>query len=167
MARWSFVIPTWTPVAVADTVAMTSNGYQVLTGGSTTQRIEIGEVYLGGLAGASTPSLMLLARDSTLATTPTALAAPNGLTPFDPNSAALAAPMVGQVAASTGPQRSSTAKLLAFAFNAFGGIVRLAMPDGYLPVILGSTAPLGEMSLSAYTGGTPGLMTTHMLFEPM
>lgn len=166
IAKWSFAVPTWTPVAVADTVAMTSNGYQALTGGTATQVLTVIELYLGGQAGASSPSIMMAARDSTLATTPTALAAPNTLNALNPATAALAAPMVGQVAAATGPQRSATGKLLNLSFNAFGGIVRWVAAPGEELGLLGTTAASGELSLSAFTGGTPGLLGSHIIFEP-
>ncbi len=73
MAKWSWKISSWTPVAVADSVNFTDNGYQALMGGSTTQRIDISEVYMGGQATSSAPCLMIVSRDSTVQATPTAL----------------------------------------------------------------------------------------------
>ena len=72
MARWSAQVPTWTPIAVADTAAFTDNGHHSLQGGSTTQRTNILEVYMGRQAGASSPSIMQLARNSTVGATLTA-----------------------------------------------------------------------------------------------
>ncbi len=164
MARWSVNVPTFTPVAVADTTAMTGNGYMAILGGSATQRTNIWEVFMGGQAGASSPSLMLLARDSTVSTG--ALSAAR-LTALDPATAALAAPpTVGITAATTQPQRSSTLSLLNLSFNAFGGIVRWVMAPGEEVGMLGNTASFGETSLSAFTGGTPGLMGAHLIVEP-
>ncbi len=120
MAKWTFTIPTWTPVAVADTVAMTNAGYQTLQGGSATQVVQVLEVYMGGQAGASSPSIMMVARDSTFAGTPGALAGPNGLTPMNPATAALAAPPLGIISGTTNPQRSATSKLLNLSFNVWG-----------------------------------------------
>jgi hypothetical protein len=62
----------------------------------------------------------------------------------------------------------TTLGLLNLSFNAFGGIVRWAAPDEHGVLrMLGNTASLGELSLSAYTGGTPGLMGAHIIYEPI
>lgn len=167
MAKRSFSVATWTPVAVADTIAMTSSGYMGLMGGSSTQRLNVLEVYMGGQAGASTPTFMVLARDSTVNITPTALTTGQKDAALDASTAALAAPPVAFVAASTNPQRSSTLGLLNLSYNAFGGIVRWVAAPGEEISVLGNTASLGEVSLSAYTGGTPGLMGAHIVYEPL
>ena len=166
MAKWVFKVSTFTPVAVADTTAMTDAGYMGLMGGSTTQRIDISDVYMGGQATTSAPSLMILARDSTVQATPTALSTGNSNAALDPATAALAAAQVAFVASTTKPQRSATLAGLNMSYNAFGGIVRLQLPLGSEFKILGNTASLGEVSLSAYTGGTPGLTGAHIIYEP-
>jgi hypothetical protein len=167
MAKRSFSVATWTPTAVADTTSMTASGFMGLQGGSTTQRILVSEVFMGGQAGASSPTFMVLARDSTVAVTPTALTTGQKDASLDPATAALAAPPVPFVAASTEPQRSSTLGLLNLSFNAFGGIVRWVAYPGEELILLGNTASFGEISLSAYTGGTPGLMGSHIVYEPL
>jgi hypothetical protein len=165
MARWSCNKPTWTPTAVADTTNMTAAGFVALQGGSSTQRSNILEVYMGGQATSSAPTIMVLARDSTVFSGATSNAVK--VVALDPATAALAAPPLGQdVGSSTLPQRSSTLHLLNLSFNAFGGIVRWVAAPGEEIGILGNTASLGEVSLSAYTGGTPGLMGSHIIFEP-
>lgn len=166
MAQRSFKISTWTPVAVADTVNYTDLGYQALMGGSSTQLLRLIEVYMGGQAGASSPTIMLVSRDSTVQVTPTALAAGSSDAAFHPSTAALAAPAVAFNASTTKPQRSATLGLLNLSFNAFGGLVRwVTAPEEWIGV-LGNTASLGEVSLSAFTGGTPGLMGSHIVYEP-
>ena len=167
MALRSFKVSTFTPVAVADTSAMTDGGYMGLMGGSTTQRLKISEVYMGGQATASAPTIMLLSRDSIVQATPTALSTGNSNADLDPSTAALAAPPVAFVASTTKPQRSATLGLLNLSFNAFGGIVRWVAAPGSEIGILGNTASLGEVSLSAFTGGTPGLMGAHIIYEPL
>lgn len=167
MAKWSFELATWTPTAVGDTANFTDNGYQGLMGGSTTQRIDIQEVYMGGQAGASSPSFMTLSRDSTVQATPTALTTGQKNAALDPATAALAAAQVAFTASTTKPQRSATLAGLNLSFNAFGGIVRWQAPVGGEFRLLGNTASLGEASLSAYTGGTPGLMGSHIIYEPI
>ena len=157
MAKWVFKVSTFTPVAVADTANFTDEGYMGLMGGSATQRIDISDVYLGGQATSSAPTLMILGRDSTVQATPTALSTGN-------SNAAL---QIAFVASTTKPQRSATLAGLNLSYNAFGGIVRLQLPPGSEFKMLGNTAALlGEVSLSAYTGGTPGLTGAHIIYEP-
>ena len=168
MAKRSFKVSTFTPVAVADTAAFTDAGYMGLMGGSATQRINISEIYMGGQAVASAPSLMLFSRDSTVQATPTALSTGNSDAALDPASAALAAVPIAFVASTTKPQRSATLGLLNLSYNAFGGIVRWVAPwEGEISLLGNTAALLGEVSLSAYTGGTPGLTGAHILYEPL
>ncbi len=164
MARIATGIPTWTPVAVADTVAMTTLGFHNIQGGSSTQRGEMREIYLGGQAGASAPTYMVFGRCSTV-TGATAVAVRQAA--LDPSTAALAAaPICTNSTSGTFPQRSATLGiLLNLSFNAFGGIVRwYAGPDEIISY-LGNTASLGELSLNAYTGGTPGAVGSNLVFE--
>ena len=162
MARWSANVPTWTPVAVADTTNFTDAGHMSVQGGTSTQRINILEAYMGGQAGASSPSIMLLARHSTVGITLSV----GRLAALDPSTAALGTNPVVFNTATTKPQRSSTLSLLNLSFNAFGGIVRWVYAQGEEVGMLGNTASLGEVGLSAYTGGTPGLMGSHLILEP-
>jgi hypothetical protein len=164
MAKWSGMVDSWTPVAVADTTNMTNAGFCALRGGSATQRISVLEVFLGGVHTASAPCIMQLARNSQVGATPTG----GDMSALDPATAALAAPPIFyNSAVTTFPQRDAALKLLSLGFNAFGGIVKWTAPEGFEPVILGNTASLGEMSLSAFTGGAPGLLNSHILFEPL
>ena len=168
MAKWVFSVHTWTPVAVADNANFTDNGHMTLIGGTTTQLIDIVDVYMGGLATVQSPTLMTLARDMIVGATLTALASPNSCGPLHPSTAPLAAPAVGFVASTTKPKRSNDIAMpkLNIPFNSFGGLVRWhAGPDEAF-TMLGNTQPLGEISLSAFTGGTPGLMGSHFVFEP-
>lgn len=167
MARRIFSRATWTPIAVADTVNFTDGGYMGLMGGSSSQRINVSEVYMGGQASSSAPSIMLVSRDSTVQATPTALGSGDSDAPIDAATAALAAPPVTFHTSTTKPQRSATLHLLNLSFNAYGGIVRWVAPPGGELVVLGNTASLGELSLSAYTGGTVGLMGSHIVYEPL
>lgn len=166
MALWGAVIPTWTPVAVADTVAMTTLGYHNIQGGSSTQRGRIVEIYIGGQAGSSAPTFFVFGRCSTV-TAATAVA--TRLAALDPSTAALAAPPVATNSTSGAfPQRSATlGMLLALPVNAFGGIVRWYTGPDEVISYLGNTASLGELSLNAFTGGTPGLVGTNIVFETL
>ena|SRR5579864_5276669 len=166
MALWSAKSATWTPVAVADTVGMTNAGFVALIGGSTTQVLKISEVYEGGQASVTSPMIMLLSRDSTVEVTPGALGAGQSLNVLDPATAALAAPPIYFSSAGTVPQRSATLGLLNLSFNGWGGVVCWKSAQGEELLTLGNTASFGEVSLSAYTGGTMSLMGSHIIFEP-
>lgn len=167
MAKWSFKSATWTPAAVADTTAFTDKGYMAIQAGSTTQRIAISEIYLGGQAVADAACIMIVARDSVVGATLTALGAGESNAPNDPATAALAAPQQPFTGSTTKPQRSATLGLLNLSFNAYGGIVRWVAPQGGELWLLGNAANAGEISLSAFTGGAPGLIGAHLVYEPL
>lgn len=164
MARFAAAIPSWTPTAVADTANMTDSGHSTLQGGSSTQRLEMREIYMGGQATSSAPTYMVFGRTSTVGATLTA----GRLAALDPSTAALAAPPTAYGASTTKPQRSATlGMLLNLSFNAFGGIVRWVNGPDEIISLLGNTASLGELSLNAFTGGTPGLLGSNLVFEAL
>lgn len=167
MAKRIVSITTITPTATADTVNLVDATYPFLCqGGSSTQRVNILEIYMGGQAGSSSPTFMLLSRDSTVCATNS-----NGTgqtdAAADASTAALAAPALTGNTNTIKPQRSSSLHLLNLSFNAFGGIVRWVAAPGEEISIVGNTASLGEVSLSAFTGGTPGALGAHMYYEPL
>src|SRR5262245_21881308 len=126
MSKRVFHASNYTPTATADTTSLTNATYQGLKGGTSTNITQVIEVMLSGLAGSSAPTIMQLARASTLETTPTALASPNSDGFVNPAALAITSGPVAFVAAATGPQRSgstSDAKL-ELNLNTFGGIVR-------------------------------------------
>lgn len=172
MAKRSFSAMTYTPTATADTTALANTTYQALRGGNATQTLNVIEIYIGGQASASSINLMNFARTSTVGTTPTALAAPNSDGPLNGATQALATTPVSFVAASTGPQRSAvtTDARLNLSLNTFGGIVRWVAAPGEEWGIVGNTASSatvgGESVLSAFTGGSAGLMGSHIIYEP-
>jgi|SRR6185369_486392 len=165
MAKRIVSVTTQTPTATADTTNLVDATYPfLLQGGSSTQRNRVWEIYLGGQAGASSPTIMVLSRDSTVAATNS-----NGTGQTDASleaaTAALAAPALTGNTNTTKPQRSSSLHLMNLSLNCFGGIVRwVAAPEEVVDVV-GNTASLGEVSLSAFTGGTPGALGAHMIYE--
>lgn len=172
MASRTFSAGNWTPSATADATNLANGTYMALQGGSSTQRINIKEVLLEGeVSTTSSPTFMVLAYDSTVGTSLTALAAPNSDGPNDPATAALAAPPVSYVAQSgTAPQRASSAALMRmrFSFNALGGIIKWNPWESNMSfTILGNTSSNGEASFSAFTGGTVGQISSHIIYEPM
>lgn len=170
MAKFSASHKTITPTATADTTNLVDSTYPfALQGASSTQRTKVYELYLGGQAGASSPTIMVFGRDSQIATGSLTLDTNLMAAALDPATAALAAPVVAfNKAATNKPQRSSTlGGLLNLSFNAFGGIVRwVAAPDEEISMI-GNTASFGELSLSAFTGGTAGLLGAHVIYETL
>lgn len=171
MARRITAVTTITPTATADTTNLVDATYpNLLQGGSATQEIRIHEIALNGqAASSSSPTFMLLSLDSTVATGTNTKGTGQTDAAMDPASAALAAPaIVGNSNATTKPQRSSTLHLMNCSLNAFGGVFfwRANKVDE-CPSVLGNTQPLGEASLSAFTGGTPGAIGTHMIYEPL
>jgi hypothetical protein len=164
-ARYSLTTTSVTPTATADTTNLANTTYAgILQGGNTTMRLNIAEVYLGGEASASSsPTLMVLARDSTVGATVVAGTTRNAL--LDASGTAPATTAVTGNSATTLPQRSATLHLLHLSFNAYGGIVRWVARPGEEPSVVGNTASLGEVSLSAFTGGTAGALSAHILYE--
>jgi hypothetical protein len=169
MAKRSVSVVNQTPTGTADTANLADATYPfLLQGGSSTQRTNIIEVYLGGLAGSSAPTPMVLARDSTVASGTNTYGTGQTDAALDASTAALAAPVVtGNSNATTKPQRSSTLHLLTPAFNAYGGLVRWLAAPGEEITLIGNTASLGEISLSCTTGGTPGALSAHAIYETL
>jgi hypothetical protein len=169
MSKRSFGTSNWTPATTADAAAHASAAYQCLKGGTTTQILEIKEIYMAGMvASTSSPMFMMMARASTLGITPTTLAAPAHDGPLHPSVAALAAVPVSYTAAATGPQRSNaiTSARLELGINAWGGIVRWVPSDREEWVSLGNAVDAGESILSSL-GGTPGAINSHIVYEPL
>lgn len=165
MARYSVSVTTITPTATADTTNLVDSTYLfLLQGGGGTQRLNVSEVYMGGeAASTSSPTIMVLARDSTVGATVTAGTTRNAL--LDGSSTAPGTVAVFGHIATTKPQRSATLHLLHLSFNAYGGIVRWVARPGEEISVVGNTASLGEVSLSAFTGGTPGAISGHCIYE--
>jgi hypothetical protein len=171
MARRIVSVTTITPTATADATNLVDATYPfLLQGGSAAQLNKIWEISINGqAASSSSPTFMLLARDSTVATGTNTNGAGQTDAAIDPATAALALPaLTGNSNATVKPQRSSTLHLANASLNAFGGVYfwRANRLEECFSV-LGNTASLGEASLSAFTGGTPGAIGVHMIYEPL
>lgn len=168
MAKRSFSVTSYTPTATADTTNLADNttgGF--FQGGSASQRTNFIEIYMGGEAGASAPTIMLFGFNSTAGVT---ITLGNGEdAPLDAATAALAAAVdVGLATTGADPQRSATlGHVLTLSYNAFGGIVRWLAAPGEEVSITGQAANTGSASLSAFTGGTPGAMSSHVIYETL
>lgn len=171
MARRIVAIVSITPTGTGDTANLVDNTYPfMLQGGSATQLNRIHEVSISGMAASSSsPTPMLLSRDSQVATGSNTNGAGQTDAALDPATAALAAPVLtGNSNATLKPQRSSTLHLMNCSLNAFGGVYFWrANKIDECPAVLGNTASLGEASLSCFTGGTPGAIGAHMIYESL
>lgn len=154
----------------ADNASLNGTGYAAILGGTTTQAVFVEEVYLGGQAASTAPHIMMLRRSSTIAGTPTALSANSGNS-FGLNNASggvLTSTPTAFIASTTGPTPSGTTTLgrKVFSYNAFGGIVRANYANTQDRFgIIGNTASMGEMSLSAFTGTTSAAFGGHIIVE--
>jgi hypothetical protein len=169
MAKRLFHNTSWTPTATADAATLVNATFMAVQGGTTTALVNLLEVLINGQATTSAPTFLQIAFDSTVMATPTALAAPAGDGPMNPATAALTAATVTATSAGTSPKRSNstTSGRLELGLNAFGGIMKWNpyTPDMTLG-ILGNSTVTGEVSLSAYTGGTVGPISAHIIYEP-
>ena len=168
MAKRSFSVSVVTPTAYADDTAMTNGTHcGAMVGGSATQRNVVSEIYLGGQAGASSPTIMVFGFNDVAGVTHTNSASAREA-PLDSATAALALPAdIGDTTA-TDPERSSLlGHVLNLSFNAFGGIVRWLAAPGEEIALTGLALDTGSVSLSAFTGGTPGPLGSHIIFETL
>jgi hypothetical protein len=156
-------------VGVADTAALTNGTYMAIQGAAGTQRTNILEVFIEGESTASAVSYLTLAHDTVIGITPAALVTPNSNGTNDPNAGALAAPVLIGISWTTPPQRATTVTLpkIPFSINTFGGVLKW---NPWAPnmafAILGNTQPLGEASLSAFTGSSASAqVSAHIMYE--
>ncbi len=170
MAKRSFQNPTWTPTATADATNLANSTFMDIAS-SAAGGLNVIEIYEGGQASASSINIMMFARTAVSAAIPTALAAPVSDGPLDTRTAAaqVATASVTCVQAGTVPTRCSatTAGRLNLSFNAFGGIVRWVAAPGEEWGISGVTVNVSESVLSAFTGGSVGLMGSHIIYEAL
>jgi hypothetical protein len=170
MGRRIASFTTLTPTATADTTALVGNTYpHVFQGGSATQLTRFWEISIvGQAASTSSPTFMIFSRDSTVGVGALTYGGTVGNdTALDPSFQSLGTVAgSGSTFATTQAQRSATAHLMNCSLNAFGGVYFWrANRLEECPGMLGNTQPLGECSLSAFTGGTPGACGTHVEYE--
>jgi hypothetical protein len=150
-------------------VSSASNIYMALQGATATQTTDILEILVSGKATASTVAAMEFARVSTLATTPTALAAPHSDGPMHPATAALTSSVVTFVAAASGPIPSNTVTdaKIQLGLNLFGGIIRWNAAPTQQWTMVGSSAPGASAMLfnNGLAGGSSGLADAHIIYE--
>ena len=167
MSTRSLAVRTLTPTATADATDLVDDTFfGVIQGGGTLQRNHISEVMLGGQAGASSPMIIVGGMNSQAATSIVLGISEDA--PLDGATAALAAPAAVGVSATIQPQRSATlGHVLQLSFNGFGGVIRWLAAPGEEVGITGLLTNTGSFSLSAFTGGTVGLMSSHIIYESL
>lgn len=162
MARYSLTsqsVSSGTGSADAATIAV---ALFYLAGNAATMQLKINEVQSGGEASSGAVQVLVLARDSTNAATPTAGAARNNL--MDILSTAPGTVAIFGQTATTLPTRAAT-HLLQHSYNAFGGLVRWQARQGEEITVFSATAPNAEVSYSAFTGTTAAPISSHCLYE--
>ena len=160
---------TVTLTATADTTNLADSTYPFALQGIANQRTLIQEVYIGGQHSSSAIAIMLLGRDSQVASGSLTKDANLTDTGLDANTTALVSgsvPTLFNKAATNKPQRDTAACLLNLSLNAFGGIVRWVAAPGEEVGMFGASASNGEVSLSAFTGSTAStVIGAHMVWE--
>lgn len=167
MAKRSFAVRVITPTATADAANLANDTHcGVMQGGTAIQRNHISEIMLGGQAGASAPTIMMAGMNSLAATV--IVLGIGELAPLDSATEDLVAPADIGTSTTVLAQRSATlGALLQLSFNAFGGIVRWLAAPGEEIGMVGLAVDTGSFSLSAFTGGTPGALSSHIIFETL
>lgn len=169
MSKRIFQVSTFTPTAQADGV-LSAGTFAALKAGSATDILKIGKVLLEGQASSSAVTATCLARSSTLAITPTALALPNTDGPANIAATAVTTVPVAMVAAATAPNRSPAVTIprLNLTFNAFGGIIQWQTNPGSEEewVSVGTaTASNSETVLSSANTGAAGAIGANIFYE--
>lgn len=169
MSKRIFQVSSFTPTAQADGV-LSAGTFAALKPGSSTDILKIGKMLLEGQASSSAVTATCLARSSTLAITPTALALPNSDAPVNIAATAVSTAPVAMVAAATPPNRSPavTVARLNLTFNAFGGIIQWQTNPGSEEewVAVGNaTTSNSETVLSSANVGAAGLIGANFFYE--
>lgn len=161
---------TFTPTTVSNATNFTDGGHWTMQGGTSTQRVDVYEVYLVGQSTVSgSMNSIVFTRDVVNGATLTALSSLQSLGMLDPASVAptTANNPVFFSASTTKPQRSATHTKLVLGFNPFGGVARWWVPAGSGAEFktVGNTTPNGELSISCTTIGSPGAMMASVSYE--
>ena len=169
MARRISAQTTFTPVARADTFTFIAGDVQGFwKSASATQLTWFWEISISGqAASSSSPTFMLFSRDSTQGAGTQTQQTGGTDAPMNAATAALTAAVgVGSNFGTTFPQRDAANHLMNCSLNAFGGVFFWrANRMEEAPSMVGNTVPLSECSLSAFTGGVPGLIGGHVIYE--
>ncbi|WP_024516844.1 hypothetical protein [Bradyrhizobium sp. Tv2a-2] len=169
MSKRVFQVSSFTPTAQADG-ALSAGTWAALKPGSSTDILKIGKMLLMGQASSSAVTATMLARSSSLATTPSALALPNSDGPANIAATAVSTAPVAFVASTGAPNRSPAVGIprLNLTFNAFGGIIQWQTNPGSEEewVAVGNnTASNSETLLSSANVGSAGAIGADWFYE--
>jgi hypothetical protein len=131
---------------------------------ASTMQARVNEVQSGGEATSGAVQILILARDSTNAATPTQTNTSNVL--MDVFATAPGTTMVSTSGrtATTLPTRSAN-HLLQHSYNAYGGLVRWQARQGEEITIGTASAPNSEISYSSFTGNATASVSAHCIYE--
>jgi hypothetical protein len=162
MARYSLTSQSVTTGSGSADAATITGSLFYLAGNSATMQLKINEVQSGGEATSGAVQILVLARDSTNAATPTAGASRNNL--LDASATAPGTVAIFGQTATTLPTRAVT-HLLQHSYNAYGGLVRWQARQGEEITVFTATAPNAEVSYSSYTGNATAAVSSHCIYE--
>jgi hypothetical protein len=162
MARYSLTSQSVASGAGSADAATIAAALFYLAGNAATMQLKINEIQSGGEASAGAVQVLVLARDSTNAATPTAGASRNNL--MDASSTAPGTVAIFGQTATTLPTRAAT-HLIQHSYNAYGGLVRWQARQGEEITVFTATAPNAEVSYSAYTGNATAPVSSHCIYE--
>lgn len=171
MSRRIASFTTLTPVATADTANLIGNTYpHDFQGGTSLQLNKFWEISITGQAAStSSPTFMLFSRDSTTGAGALTYGGTIGTdTALDPAfQVSGSVPGSGSTYATTQAQRDVARHLANCSLNAFGGVYfwRANRLEECFSMLGNTAALFGQCSLSAFTGGTPGPIGTHVIYE--
>ncbi len=160
----------WTASA-AGSALTTAATYMGMTGGTTTQIVDIDEVLISGTAAASTIGAFQLVPSSAVTAGALSISAIGSDGPMIVNATALATVVsVYNTAATTQPTPSSatTVPRVNLTLNTFGGIIRWNAAPTQQFTMIGSAVNLGILVLYNSSTGN-GVTTTanaHIIYEP-
>lgn len=171
MARRIVSMTTLTPTATADGADLVDSTYfAVVQGGASGQITRLFEISINGqAASSSSPTFNLLSFDSQVGSGSNTRLSGQTDVACDGSAVALVSgsvPLTGNKFATNKPQRDSAKHLANCSLNAFGGVYfwrANRIEEAFATV--GAAASFGELSLSAFTGGTPGACGAHIVYE--
>jgi len=169
MAKRIFQVTGFTFTATSDSVVLVNNTFMSIAGATSSQRLDVLEVYWGGLAATSAVTLLQLARTAVAGSTTTALVSPNSDGPMDTATAALVSPPWCYTQWTNNPAVSAatTDARLNLAGNTFGGIVRWNASPTQQWTITGSAVPATSvLRASNAASGVAAVVSAHIIYEP-
>lgn len=169
MAKRVFQVTGYTFTATSASATLASGSYMGINAGSSTQRLDVLEVYWGGMATTSAVTLLQLSRTAVAGTSTSALVshqASDG--PLDSATSALTSPAWVWTAAGTNAAASAalTDAKLNLAGNTFGGIVRWNAAPTQQWTVSGVASPSSSVLFANNSGSAANaVVSAHIIYE--